>query len=170
MAALLLIPFFLLRFGLMAWLDKSALPRAAAFAPMKGGERIAYWVYQLSNAALMVALFFLDFTGGIWLWAGAVLYLEGCGLLAASVAAFCSPRESGINDQGIYRFSRHPMYVAYFFIFMGCAAMTASLLMLALTLCFQVSAHWIIRAEERWCVDEFGGEYLDYMKKVRKYL
>lgn len=169
MAALLLIPFFFLRFVLMAWLDPSALPRAAAFAPFKGGETVAYWIYQLSNAVLLIAPFFLGFAWGPWLLAGAVLYLLGCVLLAASVAGFCSPQESGMSTEGIYRFSRNPMYVAYFLIFLGCAAITASPVMLALVLCFQVSAHWIIKAEERWCMQTFGEKYRAYTQKVRRY-
>lgn len=170
MAALLLIPFFLLRFGLMALLDKPALARAAAFAPMRGGEVAAYWVYQISNTALIITPFFLGFTAGMLLWAGAVLYILGCGLLAASVTAFCAPEKDGMNRSGVYRYSRNPMYVAYFLVFVGCVGMTASPLMLALAVCFQVSAHWIIMAEERWCIQRFGESYLAYMKKVRRYL
>lgn len=169
MAALLLIPFFALRFGLMARLDKSALARAAAFAPVKGAEVIAYWVYQISNVAIITALFFMGFTSGPLLIAGALLYLPGCALLAASVAAFCAPGEDGMIRGKVYRYSRNPMYTAYFLIFMGCAAMTASPLLLALVLCFQISAHWIIRAEERWCIQKFGKSYIAYMNEVRRY-
>lgn len=169
MAALLLIPFFILRFGLMARLDKSALARAAAFAPVKGAEVIAYWVYQISNATIIIALFFMSFTSGLLLIAGALLYLLGCVLLAASVAAFCAPGEDGISRGRVYRYSRNPMYAAYFLIFMGCAAMTASPLLLALVLCFQISAHWIIKAEERWCIQQFGKSYITYMEEVRRY-
>ena len=38
------VPFFLIRFGLMSCLDKSAVRRAAQFAPMRGPEKAAYWV------------------------------------------------------------------------------------------------------------------------------
>lgn len=164
-----MIPFFLLRFGLIALLDRSALARAAAFAPVRGAEVIAYWVYQISNAAIMIALFFMGFTGGPLLIAGAVLYLLGCALLAASAAAFCAPDGEGMSGRSVYRYSRNPMYAAYFLIFLGCAAMTASPLLLVLVLCFQISAHWIIRAEERWCVRQFGERYIEYMKEVRRY-
>lgn len=169
MAALLLIPFFALRFGLMAWLDKAALARAAAFAPMTAGERPAYWVYQLANAAILIGLFFLDFRKGPLLWIGAALYVLGSVLLAAAVVNFCAPAKTGMNRNGVYRFSRNPMYVAYFMIFLGCAAITASLPLLCLVLCFQVSAHWIIKAEERWCAETFGEEYLAYAQRVRRY-
>lgn len=54
MGFLLLLPFFLLRFGLLAVWTRSALQRAARFAPMVGKERAAYWVYQLSTGAVIL--------------------------------------------------------------------------------------------------------------------
>ena len=172
MGALLLLPFFLLRFGLRAYLDRAAVGSAAHFAPMWGGERAAYWVYQLSNIAILVRILFarvrtappLLFGGGL------VLYGAGLVLLALSVAAFASPAERGVNRSGVYRLSRNPMYAAYFLYFLGCALLAQSPLLAALTLVFQFSAHWIILAEERWCIQQFGDTYVQYMKTVRRYL
>lgn len=48
--------------------------------------------------------------------------------------------------------------------------MSASWLLLVLLGLFQVSSHWIILSEERWCVREFGDEYTAYMGRVRRYL
>lgn len=61
---LLLAPFFLIRFGLMAWLDHASLARAAHFAPMRGGERAAYLVYQLANAGILLYPLFLTVPAG----------------------------------------------------------------------------------------------------------
>lgn len=58
---LLLIPFLLIRFGILSHLDRAAVKRAAFFAPMAGKEIAAYWIYQLSNAAIFIVLFFLKF-------------------------------------------------------------------------------------------------------------
>jgi protein-S-isoprenylcysteine O-methyltransferase Ste14 len=35
---------------------------------------------------------------------------------------------------------------------------------------FQISAHWIILSEERWCIKKFGEEYIKYMNRVRRYI
>ena len=51
--AWLLLPFLLIRFGLMALLDKTALARAARFAPMEKTERPMYWLYQISRKPLI---------------------------------------------------------------------------------------------------------------------
>lgn len=62
------------------------------------------------------------------------------------------------------------MYVAYFICFAGMALLTRSFPLLGLVLIFQISAHWIILAEERWCLERFGDAYAQYRKRVRRYL
>lgn len=172
MAALLLIPFFLLRFGLLALLGQNALPRAAHFAPMQKGGQAAYWLYQLSNLGLLVCLFFLRIRPApLWLFLpGLAVYLAGAGLLAASVVSFAAPAQNGLLTKGAYRFSRNPMYLAYFVFFLGCALLTQSLVLLGTLLVFQVAAHFVILAEEQWCLAQFGKAYTQYMGKVRRYL
>lgn len=62
--SLLLIPFWLIRFGLLSMTDKKAVQRAAHFAPMYGKEKIAYWIYQLSNIGMFFYLLFFKVEAG----------------------------------------------------------------------------------------------------------
>ena len=66
MGALLLAPFFLIRFGLLARLDREAVGRAAHFAPMAGGERAAYWVYQFSTGGIILCILCSKLDRGGW--------------------------------------------------------------------------------------------------------
>lgn len=168
---LLLIPFILIRFGLLSILNKEGLKRAAFFAPLIGSEKAAYWFYQISNILIVVYLFFLKITTDpYWFYAGLVTYGLGVLLCLASVSNFSKPAENGINLKGLYRISRNPMYVSYFIYFLGCVLLTQSLLLFAILMVFQISAHWIILSEERWCIKKFGEEYKNYMNKVRRYI
>ena len=170
-AFLTLIPLVLIRFGFLSILSKGALKRAAFFAPLIGKEKAAYWFYQISNILFFVYLCFLKITTDPnWLYTGLVIYGFGVLLCLGSVSNFARPAENGINVKGLYRFSRNPMYVAYFIYFLGCVLLTQSLILLALLIVFQISAHWIILSEERWCVKKFGEEYINYMNKVRRYI
>lgn len=123
------------------------------------------------STGLLLALLFLrvSVASGFRFWAGFGLYIAGILLLAAAVAAFCAPSPNGMNQGGVYRFSRNPMYGAYFLLFLGCALLARSWLLLGLTLCLQFSAHWIVKAEERWCVEAFGESYVEYMKQIRRF-
>ncbi len=170
-AGFTIIPLLLIRYGLMAIISREALRRAAHFAPMAGKEKAAYYLYQLTELGSIVYLFFLTIkAGSAWFYAGLGVYITGTLLYAISVIDYARPNSSGINTKGLYRISRNPMYVAYFIYFIGIAAMAQSLILLAIIIIFQVSAHFIILAEERWCIGNFGDEYREYMKSVRRYI
>ena len=168
----LLVPFMLIRFGLLAILSREAVGRAAHFAPTVGGERAAYWVYQLSNAALFLYLPFLRVRTeqALPLFVGLICYFGGLIFCAASMAGFAAPSGGGLRTGGIYRLSRNPMYVSYFLCFAGMALLVRSAALAGIVLVFQLSAHWIILAEERWCLETFGAAYQHYARRVRRYL
>lgn len=172
MGFLLVIPLFLIRFGLLYAVNKDALARAAHFAPLVDREKIAYGLYQISNVALIVYPCFLSIKlePSYLFGAGAAVYGAGIVLLAVSTVQFAHPSPSGLLDRGVYRLSRNPMYVAYFLYFAGCALLLQSVTMLVLLAVFQASAHGIVKAEERWCLATFGDAYRAYMSTVRRYL
>lgn len=170
-AILTVIPLIIIRYGLLWALDREAFRRAAHFAPLQGKEKAAYWAYQLSTVAFLTYQCFLRITTDPdWLAAGLAVYGLGILLCAGSVISFAKPKANGINVAGLYKVSRNPMYVAYFLYFLGCVLLTRSLPLFAILLVFQISSHWIILSEERWCKEKFGGEYIEYMRRVRRYI
>ncbi len=170
-AIITLVPLLIIRFGLLGIIDREALKRAAYFAPLVGGEKIAYLIYQISNILLFVYLCFLRITDNpYWLYTGLVLFILGIFLCVASIINFAKPDKNGINQKGLYRISRNPIYVAYFVYFLSCVILTQSTILLFLLVVYQISAHWIIKSEERWCEEKFGEEYISYKNKVRRYL
>ena len=170
-AFLTVIPLLLIRYGLLSILNKEASKRAAFFPPMIGGEKIALWFYQISNILFVFYLFFIKIkTDAPLFGVGLIIYDLGIILTIAAISNFAEPLQNGINVNGLYHISRNPIYIAYFVYFLGCVLLTHSLILLALLIVFQISAHWIILSEERWCIEEFGEEYINYMEKVRRYL
>ncbi|MEL7604391.1 MAG: isoprenylcysteine carboxylmethyltransferase family protein [Bacillota bacterium] len=170
-AGLLLIPILLIRYGLLALISREALRRAAHFAPLFGKEQAAYWVYQLTTLGMFVILFFLTIRAdSVWFYVGLGVAIAGAALYAAAVADYAKPGAAGVNTRGLYRVSRNPMYVAYFIYFLGCALMARSLILFAILLVYQAAAHFIILSEERWCLEQFGEAYREYMRRVRRYI
>lgn len=166
-----ILPLLFIRFVLLGILDKESLKRAAFFPPLAGKEKIAYWFYQISNVALLLYPFFIRIrTDNPLLISGLIVYVIGILVCIISTVNFARPDKNGINTKGLYKYSRNPMYIGYFFYFLGCALLTRSLILLATVIIFQISAHWIILSEERWCAKEFGEEYKRYMDRVRRYL
>lgn len=170
-AVLTVIPIILIRYGLLSIVNKEALKRAGLFAPVIGREKVAYWVYQISTALILLYLLLLKIRAGSdWFYIGIVIYSLGIILYGVSIINYAKPKMSGINLNGLYGVSRNPMYIAYFIYFLGCVFLTQSWILLALLICFQISTHWIILSEERWCIKEFGEEYIKYMNRVRRYI
>ena len=172
MGFLLLLPFLMLRFGLLALLNKEAVKRAAHFPPLRKTEKIWYWVYQISALAMYVFPFFLKIhiVPLAWCITGIAVYSTGAILLTIALINFAAPSESGVTQSGLYRLSRNPLYVAYFVFFLGCALLTQSLMLLSIVLVLQISTHRVILAEERWCAEQFGEAYLHYVNRVRRYI
>lgn len=133
MAAVLLIPFLSLALRSALHAGQQRTPAAAHFPPFRGPEKPAYWLYQFSSAALLLGPFFASVhTAPAPLFLdGAALYAFGLLLLLLSVIGFAAPSESGVRHKGVYRISRNPMYVSYFFVFLGCVLLTQSLPLLA---------------------------------------
>jgi protein-S-isoprenylcysteine O-methyltransferase Ste14 len=71
---------------------------------------------------------------------------------------------------GLYRFSRNPMYLGFDLLTVSGIVFTVNPIVLALGLYSMVVYHLIIKAEERFLTERFGGEYLSYTEKVRRYL
>mgnify|MGYP000149610140 CR=1 FL=1 len=170
-AFITVIPIILIRYGLLGYINKGALNRAGIFAPLIGRERIAYVVYQITTISIFLYLIMLKIkTDSSWFCLGLIVYISGLILYAVSIVNYAKPRANGINLKGLYQISRNPMYIAYFIYFLGCVFLTHSYILLVLLIAFQISTHWIIISEERWCIKKFGEEYIRYMNKVRRYI
>lgn len=170
-AFLAVIPIIFIRYGLLGLINTEALKRAGFFAPLIGREKVAYWVYQLTTILSLLYLLFLKIqTDSDWIYPGLIICIIGIVLYAISVVNYARPEMNGVNLNGLYRISRNPMYIAYFIYFLGCVLLTQSMILLVLLIACQISAHWIILSEERWCIREFGEAYEKYMNKVRRYI
>jgi len=170
-AAILLIPLFIIRYGLLFFLNRGAISMAAHFPPMQGIGKTMRLIYQVSTLAIIIYSFFLDISAIVyWRYVGLIVYFLGVELLILAVVDFTKPNGNGFCRTGLYRISRNPMYVSYFIYFLGCVLLTQSLILFGILCVFQISSHWIILSEERWCIDQFGAEYTVYMKMVRRYI
>ncbi|TLG72884.1 methyltransferase family protein [Culicoidibacter larvae] len=166
----LLIPLLLIRFVLPRFFDKAALLRAALYPPFPKDKQYFLYLYQIATVLLVIVPLFLsvDFSSS-FVYVGGFVYFLGIVILVISTINFSHPDEQRLNTNGLYRFSRNPMYVGYFLYFMGCVLLTGSIVLLVALFVFQLSCHWLILAEEQWCIAQFGEQYRQYMKKVRRY-
>jgi len=72
---------------------------------------------------------------------------------------------------GPYRFSRNPIYLAFFALHLGLAIWVNSLWLVAtLVATVDIIAVVVVPREERYLTERFGTEYLEYKASVRRWL
>ncbi len=166
---LLIIPLLVLRFGVPAAVNKKAGAKLDYTPQVKGFERTALTIYYITTGFLILSPVFARIrTGTVFSTIGWAVYVLGLILLTVSLLHFS--RDGGIITHGVYRYSRNPIYIGYFLIFLGVSLLIGSWFYLGAALIYQYSVHWLILSEERWCREQFGASYAEYERKVRRYL
>ena len=89
----------------------------------------------------------------------------------ANTQILTSQPASKIVDHGPYRYSRNPIYVASLLGLIGLAVFFDSLwFIVALVVMYAVIRFGVIAQEEIYLESKFGALYLDYKKRVRRWL
>jgi protein-S-isoprenylcysteine O-methyltransferase Ste14 len=78
---------------------------------------------------------------------------------------------TAIVSDGVYGFSRNPIYLAFTLFYLGAAFLFNSLWLLGLLVpVLFVMRYVVIAREERYLENKFGAEYSDYKKRVRRWV
>ncbi len=72
--------------------------------------------------------------------------------------------------KGIYRISRHPMQVMAIVMWIGIGLASGVWLLVIFAFLLGVLSYPSFKAQERFCVNKYGEEYLEYIKKTPRYL
>lgn len=110
-------------------------------------------------------------------FAGAALAAAGTMLMTLSIQHLGAstrvglPRESTeLKTHGLYRYSRNPIYLGLFATGIGSCFLVPHWFNLLSTTVMIVLHHRIVLGEERFLEGRFGQAWLDYTKRVRRYL
>ena len=78
---------------------------------------------------------------------------------------------SAIVEVGPYRYSRNPIYLSMFVVVAGLAVVLDSLWQFAALVALYAVLRWgVIAREETYLARKFGAAYLDYRRRVRRWL
>lgn len=110
---------------------------------------------------------------------GALLSIAAAFFLSKSLRQFFKTKNtvvlirpaSSLQTTGVYGISRNPMYVGLAFLYFAIACFIGSAWnLILLPALFLVIQEYVIKREERYLGREFGPQYEDYKKKVRRWL
>jgi protein-S-isoprenylcysteine O-methyltransferase Ste14 len=72
--------------------------------------------------------------------------------------------------RGLYRFSRHPMYVTEVLLLLGVSLASASWVFLLFPIVVGVGAAHFIKMEEAFCIGYYGHAYSEYMNRTPRWI
>jgi protein-S-isoprenylcysteine O-methyltransferase Ste14 len=113
-----------------------------------------------------------------WILGGALL-LAGLALLFSFERAFQRKQTAAnpwrpttaIATEGPYRLTRNPAYVGMALVYVGIAVCSQALwVLLPLPVVLAIIDRGVIAREERYLERKFGQEYLDYKRRVRRWV
>jgi protein-S-isoprenylcysteine O-methyltransferase Ste14 len=109
---------------------------------------------------------------------GLVLLLSGNLFFLSAIITMRNNWRAGYNYEqdtqlvtgGIYKISRNPAFVGFDLLYFGGAIAYPNIINLVFTFVVAILLHIQILGEEKFLVDKFGETYLEYKRRVRRYL
>lgn len=106
----------------------------------------------------------------IYFYIGVVIYTVGIcgsvyGMWIFSKADLTKPVTTGI-----YKYTRHPMQVMYYLSWIGLGLISGTWIIIIYAIIFPLLAIPSLIAQELDCIDKYGAEYIDYLKKTPRFL
>jgi protein-S-isoprenylcysteine O-methyltransferase Ste14 len=121
-----------------------------------------------------------SFVHGAFRWTlGALIFIAG---IALNVGGFITQKHAGTDPipfnpstrivaHGLYRFTRNPMYVGFALCTLGLAILVDSAwMLLAVPIGLVLVDRIVITREEQYLERKFGEEYLNYKRRVRRWI
>jgi len=101
---------------------------------------------------------------------GLIMYVVGFALYSAAWITIAKSEKGKIFSSGLYRFSRHPVYLSSAIQFIGAGFISESWLYLGLSVLVAISDLRNAMEEERICLEIYGDEYGQYMLNTARWL
>ena len=121
-------------------------------------------------AAVAYSVFLPLKLGTIWFYAGLPITLVGLvGSIVVLVNWANTPAGKPVT-RGIYRYSRHPMYVTEVLLLFGVSIASASWVFLLFPIVIGVGAVYFIKIEEAYTLGHYGKAYLEYMNRTPRWI
>jgi protein-S-isoprenylcysteine O-methyltransferase Ste14 len=133
------------------------------FLLMKGLNITVYRIFEPVGFIDIIALAFL-ITGTV------VLFLSTITLNKDLIFGLSSSDDHKLKTKGIYSISRHPFYLGFIFILFSSCLFNPHFINIAAFLGAWLIHHFIMIKEEQFLTSQYGEEYSQYAKKVRRYI
>ena len=136
----------------------------------KSDQRIGMAATITWVIATIYSIFLPLQSGTIWFYIGLGVFLSGLTILTIATLNFSTTPHDKLITGGVYHYSRHPMYLAMFLIYIGTSLASASWLFFLLTIGTGTLIRLETILEERYCLEKYSNAYREYMNRTQRWL
>jgi protein-S-isoprenylcysteine O-methyltransferase Ste14 len=121
-------------------------------------------------AAVIYSIFLPLKLATIWFYTGLPITLIGLATLSYVMINWANTPPGKPVTKGLYRYSRHPMYVTEVLFLLGVSIASASWIFLLFPIIIAAGAAYFIKMEEAFCLGHYGAAYREYMNKTPRWI
>jgi len=126
--------------------------------------------YVLFFGLFIYSIFLSLQLGTAWFYVGLALCVLGVVTWIIAIVNIAGIPLGEPWNKGLYRYSRHPMYLGLFLTLIGAGIASASWIFLLFSIVFIILCALLVSAEERFCLDKFGTPYREYMNRTPRWI
>jgi len=134
-------------------------------------KNVTYITWVLWGLAFVYSVFLPLRLGTMWFYVGLPIALIGTVTYIMVIVSFVTtPIGEKPVTTGLYRYSRHPMYITQLVMLIGVGIASASWLFLLLTIVYAGLGLIYAGSEERMCLEKYGDAYREYMERTPRWI
>jgi protein-S-isoprenylcysteine O-methyltransferase Ste14 len=126
--------------------------------------------YVLFFGLFIYSIFLPLQLGTAWFYVGLALCILGMVIWTIAIVNIAVIPLGEPWNKGLYRYSRHPMYLGLFLTLIGAGIASASWIFLLFSIVCIILCAILVSAEERFCLEKFGTTYREYMNRTPRWI
>jgi protein-S-isoprenylcysteine O-methyltransferase Ste14 len=136
----------------------------------KGFQQIiSVFNFFLFQGLIIVVLFMPLKVDSSYFVVGLVLFIISFMVYILSLIDYATSNPDRPVTKGVYKLSRNPQQISTIFMWIGIGLMTNSVLIISICVLQLFTVYPTFIAQEKFCLDKYGFDYQDYMKKAPRY-
>ncbi|MEN8193119.1 MAG: isoprenylcysteine carboxylmethyltransferase family protein [Bacteroidota bacterium] len=149
----------------------SGVPKSKFMDKHNKIEKRAFLFYHIIFFLGFIYSIFLPLKlGTTWFFIGLPISLIGLIIYTRIIVDWVSTPPNVPISKGIYRYSRHPIYLTPFLIYIGVGIASASWVFLLGSIALIILPPFFVLPEERFLIQKYGDSYRDYMNRTPRWV
>ena len=170
-AWIFMVPFLLVTLLCILLMTKKGAPPGAKSTRVSKTTLLFGIVSKFIIFAAVIYSFFLPLKlDTIWFYVGLPITLIGLVGSIVVLANWANTPAGKPVTRGLYRYSRHPMYVTMVLLLLGVSIASASWVFLLFLIIAGVGAVYFIKMEEAFTLGHYGAPYREYMNRTPRWI